>query len=154
VGSNNWAGRVSARKGGGALVANDMHLGLNVPNIWYRARLVVAPLGLDVTGVSLPGVPAIVAGSNRHVAWGFTNSYGDFQDLVQLERGPADGTYLAPGGPRPFKRETETLEVAHGKPESLVVQETIWGPVIGDDGEGHALALAWTRIGPARRTCQ
>ena len=148
VGSNNWAVAGARAKGGGALVANDMHLGLNVPNIWYRARLVVAPAGLDVTGVSLPGVPAIVAGSNRHVAWGFTNSYGDFQDLVRLERGPTDDTYLAPGGPRPFERETETLEVAHGKPESLVVRKTIWGPVIGDDGEGHALALAWTAHRP------
>ena len=51
-----------------------MHLGLNVPNIWYRARIVVGPEGLDVAGVSLPGVPLIVAGSNRHVAWGFTNT--------------------------------------------------------------------------------
>ncbi len=144
VGSNNWAVAGRRAKDGGALVANDMHLGLNVPNIWYRARLVVAAAGLDVTGVSLPGVPAIVAGSNRHVAWGFTNSYGDFQDLVRLERGPTDDTYLAPGGPRPFERETEPLEVANGKSESLVVKKTIWGPVIGDDGEGHALALART----------
>ena len=104
VGSNNWAVAGARAKGGGALVANDMHLGLNVPNIWYRARLVVAPAGLDVTGVTLPGVPAIVAGSNRHVAWGFTNSYGDFQDLVRLERGPTDDTYLAAGGPRAFER--------------------------------------------------
>ena len=85
VGSNNWAVAGSRAEGGGALVANDMHLGLNVPNIWYRARFVVEGDGLDVAGVTLPGVPAIVAGSNGHVAWGFTNSYGDFQDLIRLE---------------------------------------------------------------------
>jgi penicillin amidase len=69
VGSNNWAVAGSRVQGGGALVANDMHLGLRVPNIWYRARFVAAADGVDVTGVSLPGVPAIVAGSNGRVAW-------------------------------------------------------------------------------------
>ena len=133
---------------GGALVANDMHLGLNVPNIWYRARLVVESEGLDVAGVSLPGVPAIVAGSNRHVAWGFTNSYGDFQDLIRLERGTADDSYLTPDGPRKFESDSETLSVADGEPETLVVRKTIWGPVIGDDGDGKSLALAWTAHRP------
>ena len=148
IGSNNWAVAGSRARGGGALVANDMHLGLNVPNIWYRARLVVQTEGLDVAGVSLPGVPAIVAGSNRHVAWGFTNSYGDFQDLIRLERGPAAESYLAPDGPRSFATEIETLRVADGEPETLVVTKSVWGPVIGDDGEGNPLALAWTAHRP------
>ena len=142
-GSNNWAVAGSRAADGGALVANDMHLGLRVPNIWYRVRLVVDG-GADVTGVSLPGVPAIIAGSNGRVAWGFTNSYGDFQDLVRLEPGSAPGTYLADGGPRAFEVSEETLEVAGGEPERLTVRRTIWGPVIGDDGAGHELALAWT----------
>ena len=142
-GSNNWAVAGSRAADGGALVANDMHLGLRVPNIWYRVRLVVDG-GADVTGVSLPGVPAIIAGSNGHVAWGFTNSYGDFQDLVRLQPGSAPGTYLADSGPRAFEVGEETLEVAGGKPERLTVRRTIWGPVIGDDGAGHELALAWT----------
>jgi penicillin amidase len=148
LGSNNWAVAGSRTRGGGALLANDMHLGLNVPNIWYRARLVVGRDRLDVAGVSLPGVPAIVAGSNRRVAWGFTNSYGDFQDLVRLERGPDDESYLTADGPRRFDSETETLQVAGGPPETLVIRKTIWGPVIGEDGEGHALALAWTADRP------
>ncbi len=143
-GSNNWAVAGGRARGGGALVANDMHLGLRVPNIWYRARLVVAAQGLDVTGVSLPGVPAIVAGSNGRVAWGFTNSYGDFQDLVRLEPGPDAGSYLAAGGPTAFTIDRETIEVADGEPVVLEVRRTIWGPVIGDDGEGRDLALAWT----------
>ena len=148
IGSNNWAVAGTRTRDGGALLANDMHLGLNVPNIWYRARLVVEPTGLDVTGVSLPGVPAIVAGSNRHVAWGFTNSYGDFQDLIRLEPGPDADSYLAPGGARRFETESETLHVAGGEPETLVVRKTVWGPVIGDDGSGNTLALAWTAHRP------
>ena len=144
LGSNNWAVAGARTVDGGALLANDMHLGLRVPNTWYRARLVVSGDGLDISGVTLPGVPAVVAGSNGHVAWGFTNSYGDFQDLVRLEPGPEPGTYLAPGGPRRFEEESETLDVAHGEPEKLVVRKTIWGPVIAKDGSGHELALAWT----------
>jgi penicillin amidase len=92
-GSNNWAvgGAVSAR--GAAIVANDMHLGLRVPNIWYRARFILdgadAGSSLDATGVTLPGTPNIVAGSNGKIAWGFTNSYVDTSDVVILE--PAGG---------------------------------------------------------------
>ncbi len=143
-GSNNWAVAGSRTADGGALVANDMHLGLRVPNIWYHVRLVVAGGGTDVTGVSLPGVPAIIAGSNGRVAWGFTNSYGDFQDLIRLEPGSRAGTYLTAAGPRAFDVDEETLAVAGGEPVGLTVRRTIWGPVIGDDGAGHELALAWT----------
>ena len=145
VGSNNWAVAGARSAGGGALLANDMHLGLNVPNIWYRIRFVIEPEGIDVTGVSLPGGPVIVAGSNGHVAWGFTNSYGDFQDLVELAPGPGGkDTYLTPDGPRAFDTAVEVLHVAGGKSEVLNVRKTIWGPVVGDDGQGHELALAWT----------
>ena len=150
LGSNNWAVASSRTRGGGALLANDMHLGLNVPNIWYRARLVVESEGLDVAGVSLPGVPLIVAGSNRHVAWGFTNSYGDFQDVIRLERGPDADSYLTPAGARRFESENETLSVAGGEPVTLVVRKTIWGPVIDyeEDVEGHEIAVAWTAHRP------
>jgi penicillin amidase len=105
---------------------------------------VVTSGGTDVTGVSLPGVPAMVAGSNGRIAWGFTNSYGDFQDLVRVEPGTESGTYLTAAGARAFDMDRETLEVAGGEPESLTVRRTVWGPVIGDDGAGHELALAWT----------
>jgi len=145
VGSNNWAVAKGRSANGGAWLANDMHLGLRVPNIWYRARFVVASEELDVSGVTLPGVPAIVAGSNGNVAWGFTNSYGDFQDLIALAPGPEIGaTYLTSDGPREFEEITERIEVAGGESEELVVKRTIWGPVIGEDGVGHQLALAWT----------
>jgi penicillin amidase len=145
VGSNNWAVAGSRGAHGVAWLANDMHLGLRVPNIWYRARLIVEPQGLDVSGVSLPGVPAIAAGSNGHVAWGFSNSYGDFQDLVVLEPGPEVATtYMTPEGPREFDEAIERIEVAGGETQELVVKRTIWGPVIGKDGDGRRLALAWT----------
>ena len=86
-GSNNWAvaGRLTGSQS--ALLSNDMHLGLNVPAIWYRAQLNYKHNGQDVsvTGVSLPGTPAIIVGSNTHVAWGFTNSNVDNVDWVKLD---------------------------------------------------------------------
>ncbi len=145
LGSNNFAVAGWRSADGGAWLANDMHLRLRVPNTWYRARLVVADSGVDVAGVTLPGVPAVIAGSNGRVAWGFTNSYGDFQDLVAIERVPGErGRYLTSDGPRAFEQDEEVIEVAGGASETLLVRRTVWGPVIGRDGAGRELALAWT----------
>src|SRR3954471_23821399 len=81
-GSNNWAVAGAHTKSGVALIANDMHLDLGVPAVWYPARLrVTGEPALDLAGVTLPGTPALVAGSNGRIAWGFTNSYGDFTDV-------------------------------------------------------------------------
>ena len=149
LGSNNWAVAGTYTVHGGALLANDMHLGISVPNTWYRLSLVFP--GVDgerrVTGVTLPGAPFVVAGSNGHAAWGFTNSEGDWADLVLLERDPArpDG-YLTPEGPRRLERETETIEVAGEKAEALAVESTIWGPVIDRDHAGRRRALAWVAL--------
>ena len=90
VGSNAWAVAPARTRDGLAMVANDMHLGLAMPNTWFRLRLEVADGGRPgpaaaVTGATLPGTPAVVAGSNGHLAWGLTNSYGDWVDLVELE---------------------------------------------------------------------
>jgi penicillin amidase len=87
VGSNGWAVGGAHTESGGALVAGDMHLGLRVPAIWYRARLQLRPAGataptLDLNGVTLPGAPVLVAGSNGHIAWSFTNAYGDWIDVA------------------------------------------------------------------------
>lgn len=147
VGSNNWALAGERTASGHALVANDMHLGLRVPNTWYRARL-VAP-GVDVTGVTLPGLPAVVAGSNGRVAWGFTNSYGDFQDLVVVASPPEDPRrYRTPEGLREFQVYPEVIEVAGAESETLEVRETVWGPVVGEDAAGRPVALAWTAHRP------
>jgi penicillin amidase len=80
TGSNGWAVAGRLTQNGGALVAGDMHLNLRVPNVWYRARLRIGS-ELDLNGVTLPGAPLLVAGSNGHIAWGFTNSYGDWLDI-------------------------------------------------------------------------
>ncbi len=147
AGSNNWAVDASRSAHGGALVAGDMHLGLDVPNVWYRASLVWP--GDDgqqhrLTGVTLPGGPVLVAGSNGHVAWAFTNSYGDWSDLVLIEPDPDDpDRYLTPDGPRDFERVTETIEVAGGAPATLEIVETIWGPLVDRDHLGRQRALRW-----------
>ena len=148
-GSNNWAVAGTHTVHGGALLANDMHLGISVPNTWYRLSLVFP--GADgerrVTGVTLPGAPFVVTGSNGHVAWGFTNSEGDWADLVLLEPDPGNPeAYLTPEGPRKLERETETIEVKGEKAETLVVESTIWGPVIDKDYAGRRRALAWVAL--------
>jgi len=147
VGSNNWALSGQRSASGRAIVANDMHLGLRVPNVWYRARIVVQEPAVDVTGVMLPGAPIVVAGSNGHVAWGFTNSYGDYIDLVRLEQ-EGDGVYLTPDGPRPIETVDEVIEVAGAAPETLAVEQTIWGPVVDRAADGTPLAMAWTAHRP------
>ena len=154
AGSNSWAvsGRLTAH--GGAILANDMHLPLAVPNIWYRARFLIEAEGageadLDLTGVTLPGTPAMVVGSNTHVAWGLTNSQGDWSDLVTLEVNPADeGQYLTPDGYRPFETFTETIEIKGAESQPFEYRWTIWGPVVARDEEGRPLALRWVAHEP------
>jgi penicillin amidase len=148
VGSNNWALAGSHTASGRAMVANDMHLTLRVPSIWYRARLVVEAGQIDISGVTLPGVPGVVAGSNGHVAWGFTNSYGDFQDLVVLTPAGDNDSYLTADGPRRIETEIEVLHVAGGADEQLPVRRTIWGPVVARDADGRELAMSWTAHEP------
>ena len=151
TGSNNWALAGARTANGAALVANDMHLGIRVPNTWYRARLKLeaAAASIDITGVTLPGTPAIVAGSNGHVAWGFTNSYGDYQDVVIAVPDPAGhDRYLTPGGAHDFTHITERIAVNGGAGSDLDVIGTEWGPVIGHDAAGRALALEWSAHDP------
>ncbi|HEY0511813.1 MAG TPA: penicillin acylase family protein [Thermoanaerobaculia bacterium] len=152
AGSNNWAVAGAHTADGHALLANDMHLGIRVPNTWYRASI-ARPDGaggfLRITGVTLPGTPTMVVGSNGHVAWGFTNSYGDWTDLVELEVDPRDpGVYRTPQGPRRFETLAERIHVKGGPDDTLEVKETIWGPVIDTDHRGHPRALAWTAHHP------
>ena len=153
-GSNNFAVAGSLTDSGAATLANDMHLGLRVPNIWFRTRLRYpdpgAPNGLrDINGVSLPGTPAIVAGSNGQIAWGFTNSYGDWLDWVRVTRDPADpGRYKVPEGWARIESHDEHIQVK-GKPDTLLkVEDTRWGPIMGKDVDGTPLALAWIGAQP------
>ncbi|HUG12838.1 MAG TPA: penicillin acylase family protein [Opitutaceae bacterium] len=143
VGSNSWAVAGSRTAGGAALVANDMHLGLRLPHIWYRAALTVG--GERIDGVTLPGTPAFIVGSNGRVAWGFTNSEIDTSDIVIVEPDPADpNRYLTPEGPMPFEIFQESLAVAGSEAEIHTVRWTRWGPVLGTDHRGRTIALAWT----------
>lgn len=137
VGSNAWA-LAGNRAAGGAIVENDMHLGLRLPNIWYRAVLAYpSPSGglRRVVGVTLPGTPAVVAGSNGAVAWGLTNSYGDYLDLVELRSDPNHpGRYRTSNGWAPLRFRDEVLQVNGGPAETIGVGETDVGPVwnVGD----------------------
>lgn len=147
AGSNGWAVAGTLTQDGRAMVANDMHLGLRVPNIWYRARMIVedADHPLDLTGVTLPGVPTLVAGSNRRIAWGFTNSYVDTGDVVVLE--PAEVGYRAPDGPEPFRPVEEAL-CTGSDCETMRVEETRWGPVVDTDAAGRKLVFRWVAHDP------
>lgn len=146
-GSNNWAVAGTHTASGSAILANDMHLGLAVPNTWYHTSLAWGAPGSDkfrVTGVTLPGMPAMVVGSNGYLAWGFTNSQADETDIVLIEMDPADPSrYLAPGGPRQFEPNREVIRVKGGKDEVLEVQETIWGPVAAPVPGRRPGAIRW-----------
>ena len=164
LGSNNWAVSGSQSADGRAMVADDMHLGIRVPHIWYRASFVwpadesaetaeqptgesgdkVSAENHRVTGVSLPGTPAIVVGSNGHVAWGFTNSEGDWVDVVIVEVDPNEkDSYLTPEGPKKFEHLEETIKVKGQPDEKLEILSTIWGPVLKTDHKGRPLAVRW-----------
>jgi penicillin amidase len=151
LGSNNWAVAGWRTADGGALLANDMHLGLAVPNIWYRAAFEwTEPDGvrLSVCGLTLPGGPALVAGSNGRVAWGFTNSHGDFADLVVVETTGDGDHYLTPDGVRRFERIVERIEVRGEPEERLEIVSTIWGPIVDRDRLGRPRALRWVAHDP------
>ncbi len=149
-GSNNFAVAGSRTADGRAIVANDMHLGLRAPNIWFRARLrypdARAPGGqVDVSGFTLPGIPAVIVGSNGHVAWGFTNSYGDWLDFYRVEFTDADRLrYRVPEGEAALRVDSEWIAVKGAEPVELKVRETRWGPVTVELDDGSALALRWT----------
>ena len=137
-GSNNFAVAGALTADGRAILADDMHLGLRAPNLWFRVRLRYpdprAPDGqVDVSGFSLPGLPAIVVGSNGHVAWGFTNSYIDNADFMPVAAG-AEGVQV----------HEERIRVAGGADVSLRVRETAWGPILHERADGSGEALRWT----------
>jgi penicillin amidase len=146
VGSNNWVVSGRLTEDGAPLVANDMHLAVRVPNTWYRASLEWPgdDASMRLIGITLPGAPALVVGSNTHVAWGFTNTYADWSDLILLDVDPQDPTrYRTPDGWRTFDRYDEVIEVAGGPAERLPVSWTMWGPVVEPDFRGRPRAMRW-----------
>lgn len=142
VGSNNFAVSGDLTADGRAILASDMHLGLAVPNIWQRVHLVYndprAPGGVvDVHGVTLPGLPAVVAGNNGRVTWAFTNAYADTADLKYYDP-------QCTANPDCFAVTTydEVISTPGGS-SSYVVEETDWGPILHRTEDGGAVALRW-----------
>jgi penicillin amidase len=151
LGSNNWVVSGTRTITGKPMLANDPHLGLTTPSVWYFARL-RAPQ-LEVFGATLPGVPYVLLGRNRRVAWGFTNTGPDVQDLY-VERLDGAGNYLTPEGPKPFTVRDEVIKVKGGQEIRLQVRVTRHGPVISDASRtaqeaaprGHVIAMQWTAL--------
>jgi penicillin amidase len=142
-GSNNWVVSGTHTVTGKPLLSNDMHLGHQMPNLWYEAHLHCGKL--DVAGVTLPGLPFVIVGHNQRIAWGLTNVGPTVTD-VYIENVKAQGAYQTPTGWVQPEHRTEIIHV-RGKPDITVdVRTTRHGPIITDliPGERRALALRWT----------
>jgi penicillin G amidase len=161
-GSNNWVVAGSHSTSGKPLLANDPHLGLGAPAIWYFARLQSKASGMDVTGASLPGLPFIVLGRTAQVAWGFTNTGPDVQDLYIERINPANpAQYQTPEGWKDFETRTESIPVKGSPTVSYTYRTTRHGPVISDaqtqyaevlDQKKYAIALRWSALDADNRT--
>ena len=157
--SNNWVVSGARSVTGKPLLANDPHLGLTAPALWYLAHLTFpggedGPAG-EAIGASLAGTPLIVLGRTDRVAWGFTNHGADVQDLFVEKVNPADPSqYLTPDGWRAFETDTVRISVRGGEDRLIERKRTRHGPVVPilDPDiarlapEGHVFALAWTAL--------
>lgn len=132
LGSNNFAVSGQLSSHGAAILADDMHLSLRVPAIWYKTQLNWQEQGekIQVSGLSLPGTPAIVVGSNGHIAWGFTNSTADWHDLIALQLSEDQQQYQTPTSWQRFDTVTEYISIRDSEPHALTLQYTQWGPVL------------------------
>jgi len=151
--SNNWVVDGSHTASGKPLLANDPHLGMLAPSIWYLAHL--AYPDRNVVGGTIAGVPSVILGRNDHIAWGYTNTGPDTQDLYVEKLNPEDETqYLTPEGYASFEERTEILKVRFGADETFTIRSTQNGPVLPSDlfgadeltPEGHVLAISWTAL--------
>lgn len=170
IGSNNWVISGELTDSGMPLLANDPHLGIQMPSIWYEVGLHCAPLGstcpVQVRGFSFAGAPGVVIGHNDRIAWGFTNVGPDVQDLFIEKLNPANpDQYEADGEWVDMTIVKETIQVAGGEPVELTVRYTRHGPVISDTygafeefttqagialPADYAIALQWTALEPGR----
>jgi penicillin amidase len=145
-GSNAWAAAGNRTASGVAQVAADLHLGLRVPNTWYRAQLTYPGEEgtVTVTGVTLPGAPGVIVGTNGKVAWGFTNAGADMSDLVRLQTDPEKpGMYRTVNGWKAFSEKEERIRVRGEDPVRHPVRETIFGPVRENRFGGGLWAVQW-----------
>lgn len=146
-GSNAVAVAGALTSHGHAMIAGDSHGLLRVPNLWYRANWTIPTQEHVVRGVTLPGTPAMVMGSNEHIAWTFSNSWADVSDIIRLT---SEGErYLTPDGWADFTYQDEVIRIRGTTSQTLRVRHTRWGPVIGQDLDGQWLALRWIAHDPA-----
>lgn len=152
VGSNNWVIGPALSATGDALLANDPHLGIGMPSVWFinglHCRTISAECPYDVSGVSFPGVPGIVLGHNARIAWGATNLDPDVQDLFLEEVDADTDRYRFRGEWLPLEVRRETIKVAGGEDVVIEVRETRHGPILNDVdprlADAAPLALRWT----------
>jgi penicillin amidase len=159
--SNEWVIGGLRTVSGKPILANDPHLSLEAPILWYLARI-VTPQG-SVKGASVPGLPVILLGQNDHIAWGFTTTGSDAQDLFIETLDPANPDhYLTPGGSQPFVERNETIRVRGDPDVNVIVRATRHGPVLSDidprmaslAGKGKVVALAFTGLGDKDTTSE
>ncbi|MCB1044910.1 MAG: penicillin acylase family protein [Acidobacteria bacterium] len=146
-GSNNFAVDGTLTADGRAILASDMHLGHAVPNIWYRAVMDVPAFDqpdrrVRLVGVTLPGTMALICGSNGSVAWAYTNSYGDYGDMIKLKMAD-EKTYMTADGPLPLKEFKEVVHSKSGLSHEVTFKETIWGPVVHESPRGGLFVHRW-----------
>jgi penicillin amidase len=156
VGSNNWVVAGAHTTSGRPLLANDPHLKISAPALWYFARLeVTGPAAMKIAGATMPGLPGVVLGQNEHIAWGFTNTGPDVQDLYLERFKDRDATQVqTPEGWAPLQAFEETIKVRGAPDDKLVVRASRHGPLISDAGGAAAdlahgaygLALRWTAL--------
>lgn len=162
IGSNNWVVDGKHSTTGKPWLANDPHLGLTAPAVWYFAH--IKTHDMNVMGATLPGMPTVVLGRTENIAWGFTNTSPDVQDLFIEAIDPKNpNLYKTPEGWSSFKVRRETILVK-GKPSvNFLVRETRHGPVISDaypraakviDTQKYALALKWTALDTNNQSIQ
>ncbi len=157
--SNNWVVDGKHSASGKPLLANDPHLAFGAPGFWYLARLKTP--ARTIAGATAAGVPLVVIGHNDHIAWGFTTTTADVEDLFVEKLDPADpGRYLTPDGSAPFTTRQEQIEVRGAAPVTLTVRSTRHGPVLSDvlppgaADPGYVLALSATFLVPDDRSAE
>ena len=139
-GSNSFAVAAARSGHGGAILANDPHLRYLAPGIWYRVAF--AWPGVEAVGLTLPGTPGVTIGSTTRIAWGLTNTTGDFEDLVLVRRDPDDpDRYRGPDGWERYDDRDVTIEIAGSRPQTIRSRFTRWGPVVQSDDSGDVALL-------------
>lgn len=142
IGSNDWAVAPSRSASGAAMMADDPHLPLNLPSIWFALHIYV-PGDLDVYGVTLPGIPFVIIGYNRYISWGLTNTQIGVMDFYVEQVNPDDPTlYYHNGTWKRMKTIKEVIKIKGGKEYNLTIYETVHGPVL--TRKGLTISFRWT----------